>query len=76
MNHKRREILKHAKEHLCTATVMISRALDEEEDCHDNVPENLADSDRYEKMEHAIDAMSDSVELIDEAIDRINEAIL
>lgn len=76
MNHKRREILKRAKEHLGVATVMVSRAMEEEEDCRDNVPENLVDGNRYEKMEHAVDAMSDAVELIDEAIDKINEAIL
>ena len=75
MNRKRREILKRAKDHLGTASVLISQALDEEEDSLDNLPENLMESERYEKMENAVDALNDASDGIDEGIEKINEAI-
>ena len=46
---------------------MISRALDEEQDCLDNMPENLQESDRYQKMESAIENLESAVDSIDEA---------
>lgn len=76
MNRKRRAILKNAKDHLGVASVLISQALDEEEDCLGNLPDSLTDGDRYEKMESAVDALNDASENIDAAIDKINEAIL
>ena len=74
MNRKRREILKHAKDHLGAASVLVSQALDEE-DCLGNLPDNLVDSERYEKMENAVDALNDAADGIDEAIEKINEAM-
>ena len=76
MNRKRRETLKHAKDHLGAASVLISQALDEEEDCLGNLPDSLTESERYEKMESAVDALNDASDSIDEAIDKINEAIM
>lgn len=76
MNRKRREILKRAKDRLGEASSLISRALDEEEDCLGNLPDSLMDSEQYEKMEGAVDALSDASENINDAIDKINEAIM
>lgn len=76
MNKARREILKRAKDHLGAAAVLVSQALDEEEDCLDNVPDSLTESYRYEKMEDAVDALNDASDSIDDAIEKINDAIL
>ena len=54
---------------------IIENALNEEEDCLDNMPENLQDSDRCSNMEDAIDNMENSIELIEEAIEYLNKAI-
>lgn len=49
-------------------------ALDEEQDCLDNMPENLSDSERYQKMEATIDLLDDVVGQIDSAQENILEA--
>lgn len=83
MNRARRELLKRAKDNLNAAAIQVSKALDEEEDCLGNVPDSLQYSERYEKMENAVEALNDAsesidaaIENIDAAIDRINDAIL
>lgn len=48
--------------------------LKQEEDALDNMPENLQGSERYEKIEAAVDLLNDASECIDSAIERINEA--
>ncbi len=75
MNNKRREILRNAVRFLDSASNLISNALEQEEDCLDNMPENLQMSDRYETMEAAIDHLEDASSLLDEAKDKIGEAI-
>lgn len=75
MNKKRRETLRNAVRFLDSAANLISNALEQEEDCLDNIPENLQTTDRYEAMEDAVDYLDDASSLIDEAKDKINEAI-
>jgi len=40
---------------------------DKEEDCIDNYPENLQGTERYEKMEDAVDNLNEALEKIGEA---------
>ena len=47
MNKKRRGNLKQALDLINTAGDIIQNALYEEQDCLDNLPENLMESDRY-----------------------------
>ena len=54
MNNKRRAILKKSIDTLEIASNYINTVLDEEQDSLDNMPENLESSDRYVKMEDAI----------------------
>lgn len=75
MNGKRRTLLKNAKRNLNAAAAQVSRALDEEEDCLGNIPDSLQYSERYEKMENAVDALGEAADNIDAAIDNINAAI-
>ena len=48
--------------------------IDGEEDALDNVPENLQGSERYEKIENALDCLNEASENIDAAIEKLNEA--
>lgn len=46
----------------------------EEQECLDNMPENLEGSYRYEKMENAVDKLEDAISNIEEACDALGEA--
>lgn len=74
MNNMRRKNLKNAVDLLNRASGIVSDALSQEEDCLDNMPENLQMSDRYESMEQAVDYLEDAVSHIDDAITKIEEA--
>lgn len=75
MNKKRRELLKSAIPFLAKAASIIERAAEQESDSLDNIPENLHDTDRYEKMEKAVENLEAALEHIDNAKDCIDEAI-
>ena len=74
LNDKRRTLIKYATELLNDASRIICKALDEEQDCLDNMPDNLQDTNRCIKMEDAIDYLQDANDSIDKAIDSINMA--
>lgn len=75
MNNRRREKLKRAISKLGQSAEEISNIIDEEQDCLDNIPENLQASDRYENMEMVIDLLEDSVSSVESALEKIEEAI-
>lgn len=75
MNKKRRELLKSARPFLTQAASIIERAAEQESDCLDNMPENLQDTDRYEKMEKAVETLEAALEHIENAQECIAEAI-
>lgn len=75
MNKKRRELLKSARPFLTKAARIIEQAAEQESDCLDNMPENLQDTDRYEKMEKAVENLEAALEHIENAQDCIDEAI-
>ena len=66
--------MKRASALLRTASGLVSTALEQEEDALDNMPENLQGSERYEKIEAAVDLLNDASWCIDSAIEKINEA--
>ena len=66
--------MKRASALLRTASGLVSTALEQEEDALDNMPENLQGSERYEKIEAAVDLLNAASEGIDSAIEKINEA--
>lgn len=74
MNRKRREILKTANVHLTEAKRLVERAQEQEADALDSIPENMTDTDRYEKMENAADLLEDAASDIEEAMEKIQEA--
>lgn len=56
------------------ASDIVSSVIDEEQECLDNMPENLTDSERYQKMEAAVEKLEEAAEQIGAAIDCIEEA--
>lgn len=48
---------------------------DKEQDCLDNIAENLERSKRYSTMESAIDSLDDAIDKIEEAQDSVGEAM-
>ena len=75
LNDKRRSFLKDAIYHLNKAQTIVEQVNDQEDDVLSNVPDNLQASERYEKIEDAIDKLNDASEKIDEARDCIEEAM-
>lgn len=74
MNKARRELLSKVELLLDQAAGFILRALDEEQNCLDNMPENLQDSEKYQKMETAVDNLESAVDSIAEAKESIASA--
>ena len=74
MNNRQRDLLKESKTLLGRASDLISQVLEEEEDCLDNMPENLQASEKYERMENAIDKLESAIEHIDNAQEDIDDA--
>lgn len=75
MKEKRRAALRDALKMLNAASEIVERACDEEQDAADNYPENLQATERFEKMEDAVDNLSEAAEKIDEAKEYIGLAI-
>lgn len=75
LNNKRRTRLRSIEEDLGRVLNLLNSIYDEEQDCMDNVPENLQDSERYSNMEACVEALSDAVYNLEEAMDSIKEAI-
>ena len=46
---------------------------DEEEECFDNIPENLQESDRYQAAEAAVDNLNAAYDLWQEAFESIGD---
>lgn len=74
MNNQKREKLKLARGFLNKASDIVSSVLDDEQDCLDNMPDNLQYSDRYERMEAAISKLEDGLNNIEAAEECLEEA--
>lgn len=74
MNKQKRDRLKVARSFLSKASDIVSSVLDDEQDCLDNMPENLQYSDKYEKMEAAISQLEDGLNNIEAADECLVEA--
>lgn len=75
MNDKKRNQLGLAMGYLNAASQIVSDIASEEEDCMDNMPENLQGSDRYSAMEDAVSELEDAESDIESAIEHINSAV-
>lgn len=75
MNETRRGRLRDALKLLSNAASIVETVCDNEQDCMDNYPENLQGTERFERMEGAVDSLSDALEKIDDAKEHIELAI-
>lgn len=74
MNKKRREALRTVIKELEECNEAIESISDDEQDCLENTPENLKESDRYYAMEDAVDSLEDATDQIGYAIEHIESA--
>lgn len=75
LNDKRRNLIKGVKATLDDVESRLDVIRDDEEDSLNNMPDNLQYSDRYERLEAAVDALNDALELIDQLKDRLDDAV-
>lgn len=75
MNNARRERLKNALAMLSEANSIIDQVCYQEQECIENFPENLQNTDRYDNMEYAVDCLTEAVEKIGEVEECIQAVI-
>lgn len=75
MDERRRGQLREVLTMLTGASSIVERVCDREQDCIDNYPENLQGTERFERMEDALDRLNEALEKIDDAKDHIQLAI-
>lgn len=61
MNNARRKRIDEAMKHLSLARELLETVRDEEQEAYDNLPENLQESERGQKMEEAVDSLDTAV---------------
>ena len=76
MDKKRRQKLKDATRALSEVIATVEQVLEKEQDCMENVPENLTGSERYECMENVVDYLEEALEKLDEAKTNIANAAI
>ena len=75
MNKNRRERAKYYRGVLREAKDGIEMLREEEDECRDNMPENLCESERYQHSEECSEAMDSAIASIEEAIEYIDTII-
>lgn len=71
MNNLRRMQIKRAIQLLEQAKEVLDGVLDEESNAFDNLPESIQQSSRGEQMEDNVDKLQETIDLIDEAQDAL-----
>ncbi len=74
MNNARRKKLSSISKTLAEVRDLVDGLMNEEQECLDNMPENLMDSERYIMGEEAVDNMDDAIIAIEDAIESIDAA--
>ena len=75
MNNKRRDLLRDAINLVSKAQIKVESARDQEQECFDNLPENLKDYDKGVIMEEAVDALDDAIDSLEKSVEYINKAM-
>ena len=75
MNRTRRRSLQSIIDQLVELKGSLEDIQTEEEEYRDNIPENMQESERYERADEACDNLSDAVENLEEVISSIEAAI-
>lgn len=74
MNKIRRKELNEIVSEIQVAKEKLEIILSEEEECRDNIPENLQQSENYEIIENTCFLLQDAVDNLDNAINNIIES--
>lgn len=75
LNNTRRKKLQEIYDIISDAKEQLEILYDEEETYKDSIPENLQNSERYEKAEYAINNIDYAISSLDDALDNIEETI-
>ena len=75
MNDTRRKNVKGILARLQECSYEIDDIISDEEDARDSTPECFQSTERYEKIEDAIDSLESASDSLSEAIDYLEEAI-
>ena len=67
MNNQRRKTIKEPVDLIRQAYDLLESVRDEEEECMDNMPENLQGTERYESMEAAVSDLEDVMDSLETA---------
>ncbi len=73
MNKQRREQIKEIVDKLTDCHDRLEEVKYEEEECRDNIPENLQNTSNYQNSEDADEKMDSALDSIQEAIDSLEE---
>ena len=76
MNKERRNALYKIVNTLDEKSKELEKIRDEEQDCYDNLPEGLVDSERGEAMSENCDDLDSAVDSLEEVIDYIKGVIM
>ena len=75
MNKARRKSLQQIINRIEEIKADFEGILEEENECFDNIPENLQGSERYETAEEILSYLDDANDYFDEVIENITNAI-
>lgn len=75
MNNTRRKQIEKLVDQLDSIYAEIEELQADEQDCYDNMPENLQGSERCQSMESAIESMDSALSSIDDVRDYLEEAM-
>lgn len=75
MNKQRRQTIQELIEEANTLKDKIEEVLNEEQECFDNMPENLQYSERGENMQEAIESLEEAQSNIEDCISNLENAI-
>lgn len=75
MNNRRRDRLKSVLTSLENAQNTLEAVTDQEEDALDNIPENLMDSEMYDKIDEAVENLNAAQDKLQETIESIERAM-
>lgn len=74
MNNARRKTLSALYEKVEELKTLLEEVAEEEQEAFDNIPENLAGSERYESAEEAVENLDSAVSALEEALEYIEYA--
>ena len=75
MNNVRRKTLNEIRDKIEELRGDLEAVMNEEEDYRDNMPENLQNSERYEKADDACNAMSEAIDMLDDVASNIEDIV-